>query len=70
MSELVRKTILVSRDEYEKFETRHPGHGDFTWFVREALARYNEINDTNPEELIALAVGEIRTGGKDAAQER
>jgi hypothetical protein len=55
----VRKTILVPREEFERFQARHPGHGDFTWFVREALSRYNKINDTNPEELIGLAVGEI-----------
>ena len=57
--EKVKKTILISKIEYDKFRKRHPGHGDFVWFVREALQKYNEINEVDPKELIELAVGEI-----------
>lgn len=55
----VKKTVLIPSDEWLRFKERHPGHGDFTWFVREALTRYNDVNDTSPEELIGLAVSEI-----------
>jgi hypothetical protein len=56
----VKKTILIPAKEWSRFKERHPGHGDFTWFVREALTRYNEVNSVSPEELIQLAVSEIR----------
>lgn len=56
---LVKKTLLIPEEEVKKFEAKHRGHGDFTWFVRESLRRYNELNDTNPDELITLAVNEI-----------
>lgn len=58
--ELVKKTLLVPKTEVDRFKKRHRGHGDFTAFVREALKRYNDLNDTDPDELISLAVGEIR----------
>ncbi len=59
MAELVKKTLLIPKEEADKFRRTHPQHGAFTWFVREALRRYNLINDVDPEELINLAVGEI-----------
>jgi len=55
----VKKTILIDKDEFDKFRERHPGHGDFVWFVREALKKYNELNEVDPNELVELAVGEI-----------
>ena len=58
---LTKKTILVPDVEVERFKRRHPGHGDFTWFVREALRRYNDLNDVEPDELVELAVKEINT---------
>ena len=56
---LVKKTLLISREEYDKFRRVHPAHGSFTWFVRTALRQYNLINTTDPQELVDLAVGEI-----------
>lgn len=59
MSDKVRKHIEVPAEELKKFESRHPSRGAFTWFVTEALTRYNQINETSPEELVELAVDEI-----------
>lgn len=58
-TDLVKKTLLVPREDFEKFCRTHPQHGSFTWFVRTALRRYNLINDVDPEELVDLAVGEL-----------
>ena len=58
-SDTVKKTILIPRDEYEKFCRTNPSHGAFIWFIRTALRRYNLINEIDPEELVGLAVGEI-----------
>ncbi|KKL91273.1 hypothetical protein LCGC14_1896410 [marine sediment metagenome] len=55
----VKKTLLVPREDYERFRLTHPQHGAFVWFVRTALRRYNLIHNTDPKELIDLAVGEI-----------
>ena len=55
----VKKTLLIPKEDYERFKRTHPQHGAFVWFVREALRRYNLIHDVDPEELIGLAVGEI-----------
>lgn len=56
---MVKKTLLLPKDEMDRFKARHRGHGDFTWFVREALRAYNDLNDIDPDELIKLAVGEV-----------
>lgn len=58
--EMQQKHIEVPLDEIEKFERIHPSRGAFSWFVREALERYNELNDVSQEELIEIAVKEIR----------
>jgi hypothetical protein len=55
----VKKTLLVDAEELNKFHLRNPSHGAFTWFVNAALRRYNEINETSAEELIALSVDEL-----------
>lgn len=57
--DMVKKTLLVPRDLDEEFRLRHPGHGDFTWFVRAALEKYLEVNQIDAEELVKLAVGEL-----------
>ena len=57
--EKVKRTLLIDREDYERFQARNPSHGAFTWFVREALHKYNELNDVDPKELIELAVKEI-----------
>lgn len=57
----VKRTLLIDREDYERFQRRHPQHGAFTWFVREVLRAYNELNDTDPDELIKLAAQEITT---------
>lgn len=56
---LTKKTILVETEEYERFKRRHPGHGDFTWFIRTAMRFYNELNDVKPDELVRTAVEEL-----------
>lgn len=56
---LVKKTLLLDEEEFNRFKARNPSHGAFTDFVRRALKRYNDLNDTNPDELISLAVGEL-----------
>lgn len=56
---MVKKTLLLPRELVEEFDARHPSHGSFTWFVRSALEKYNEINKTDPDELLSLAVGEL-----------
>ena len=58
-SSTVKKTLLIPREDYERFRRIHPQHGAFVWFVRTALRRYNLIHNTDPEELVDLAVGEI-----------
>jgi len=62
--ETVKRTLLIPRDEMERFKSRHGGHGDFTWFVREALRRYNDLNDVDPNELISLAMSDIKVKSK------
>ena len=58
--EVVKRTLLIPKKEMDRFKARHQGHGDFTWFVRESLKRYNDLNDVDPKELIGLAVTGIR----------
>lgn len=53
---MVKKIVLFPEKEVERFKARHRGHGDFTWFMREALKRYNDLNEIDPDELIKLAV--------------
>lgn len=55
----VKKTLLVDKDEWKKFEAKHPQFGAFTWFVDAALRAYNQINEVDPQELIDLAMKEI-----------
>lgn len=59
MAKKVKKTLLIPKVDFVRFQKRHPQHGAFVWFVREALRNYNELNDIDPDELIRLAVGEI-----------
>jgi len=59
--ETVKRTILIDGEDYRRFRERHPSHGAFTWFIRTALKKYNELNDTDPEELVQLAVGDLIT---------
>lgn len=58
-TDTVKRTVEIPRIEYERFRERHPGHGDFIWFLREALRLYNDLNEVKPEELIQTAVSEI-----------
>lgn len=53
--EMVKKIVLLPKTEVERFKARHRGHGDFTWFVREVLKKYNDLNDVDPDELLRLA---------------
>jgi hypothetical protein len=57
--ETIKRTLLIPKVEMDRFKARHGGHGDFTWFVREALRRYNDLNDVDPNELISLAVSDL-----------
>ena len=59
MADTVKKTLLIPREEYEKFRRTLPMHGAFVWFVREALRCFNELNDIDPKEFVKLAVDEI-----------
>lgn len=53
------KYIEIPDDDYEAFVNLHPGHGSFTWFVREALRKYLKLHEVTPNELIELAVADI-----------
>jgi hypothetical protein len=56
---LVKKTFLLDEEEVKRFKARNPSHGALVDFFRKALKRYNDLNDTDPDELIKLAVGEL-----------
>lgn len=55
----VKKTLWLPEDEVEEFESTFPMHGAMTWFVREALRRFNEMNRVKPEEIVDVAVRDI-----------
>ena len=57
---MVKKTLLIPKEDWAEFKRRHPSHGSFTWFVRTALHRYNELNEVNTEALMDLALSEIK----------
>ena len=52
---MVKKIVLLPEREIERFKAKHRGHGDFTWFVREVLKKYNDLNEVDPDELLRLA---------------
>lgn len=55
----VKITVMLPREEVEIFERRFPSHGSKTWFFREALTRFNETFDIDPNEIIGDAVADI-----------
>lgn len=55
----VKKIINLPVEDVEEFDRKHPQHGSFTWFVREALRRYNEISHPDPLELVNDVVADI-----------
>lgn len=55
----VKVTVLLPREEVELFERRFPSHGSKTWFFREALTRFNETFDIDPNEVIGETVANI-----------
>lgn len=59
MAGTVKKIVELPKDEVQRFEERFPQHGAFTWFIREAIRRFNDIYEINSEELIELAVRDI-----------
>lgn len=59
-NDMVTRTLALPREDLEAFQAHHPGHGAFSWFVREALKRYNELHTIDADDLIQAAVGEIR----------
>lgn len=55
----VKKTFWLPKKEVEKFESKFPMHGAMTWFLREALRRFNEITSFDPEEDLKSAIDDI-----------
>lgn len=59
-SKEVKKTILFPREDVQRFEEIHPGHGAFTWFLRAALRNYNALHEGNANDLVSVAVRDIQ----------
>lgn len=56
---MVKKIMLIPREDMQKFESHYDHHGAFTNFVRSALVAFNELHDETREELIKMAVGQV-----------
>lgn len=67
MSSTMKQTpaIEVDANDYAKFRSLHPGHGSWAWFVRSALRKYLQIHTVDTDELVELAVRDIRTNEID-----
>lgn len=52
-------TVALPTEELETFQKRFPQHGSITWFFREAIIRFNELFDVDPNEAIGQAVSDI-----------
>lgn len=58
---MVTRTVQLPEAELERFRAAHPAYGSLSWFLREALARYNALRlpDPDADTLITEAVAEI-----------
>lgn len=59
----LKKTLYFDENDVKAFSEIHPGHGSFTWFLRECLRSYVEQYRNNANEQVARITGSIDMRG-------
>lgn len=53
-----RRTELP-KDDVEWFDSNYQQHGAWTWFISTCLARFRELHEQTPEDLLDLSVASV-----------
>lgn len=62
---MVKRTIFVPKADIDRFRKLQPGYGSFTWFVRTALRRFNELHSVAAGDTLGMAVADIDFNDQD-----